>query len=234
MSGDLFATHGSISDSASAAATASAAASKQGALGGGTGGASAGASAAVLVHQRRRRATQPLFQRNRGRVAAAVFHPTRPIIYVATQRHVYGYDLAKQALCAKLAAGGGPLACLALHPRGGHLLAGGGDRRVAWFDLELGKRPHKTFASHTGPVAGVAFHPRYPLFASASDDATAHVFHGRVYDDLASEPLIVPLRVLRGHEEVRHAGVTALAWHPTQPWLLTAGADGTTRLWVNV
>jgi ribosome biogenesis protein ERB1 len=202
--------------------------------------APAGGSAAVLVHQRSRCATQALFKRNRGRVAAAAFHPARPLLFVATQRHVYVYNLAKQALAKKLQAGGGPLTCLAVHPRGDNLLVGGADRRVAWFDLDLGATPYKTFASHAAGVAGVAFHPRLPLFASAADDAAAHVFHGRVYDDLASNALIVPLRVLRGHgagdgvAPGADGGLTALAWHPAQPWLLTASMDGTARLWVNL
>ena len=193
-----------------------------------------GGSSAVLIHQRSKGATQPLFKRNRGRVSAAAFHPSRPLLFVATTRHVYVYNLAKQALAKRLQAGGGPLTGLSLHPRGDNLLTCGADKRVAWFDLDLGATPYKTFASHGAGVAAVAFHARYPLFASAGDDATAHVFHGRVYDDLASNALIVPLRVLRGHAAVAHAGVTALAWHPTQPWLVTAGADATARLFVNL
>ena len=41
-------------------------------------------------------------------------------------------------------------------------------------------------------VRGAAFHRSYPLFASSSDDATCHIFHGRVYADLMTNPLIVP------------------------------------------
>jgi ribosome biogenesis protein ERB1 len=188
----------------------------------------------VLIHQRSKGATQALFKRNRGRVAAAAFHPSRPLLFVATQRHVYVYNLAKQALAKKLQAGSGPLTSLAIHPRGDNLLVGSADKKCAWFDLDLGARPYKTFASHGASVTSVAFHPRYPLFASGGDDATAHVFHGRVYDDLATNALIVPLKVLRGHSVEAHAGVQALAWHPSQPWLATAGADGTARLWVNL
>jgi len=196
--------------------------------------APAAGAAAVLIHQRSRGASQPLFKRNRGRVAAAAFHPSRPLLFVATQRHVYVYNLAKQALQKTLQAGSGPLSSLAVHPRGDNVLVGSGDKRIAWFDLDLGARPYKAFASHGAGVTGVAFHERYPLFASASDDGTAHVFHGRVYDDLNSNALIVPLKVLRGHEVRAHAGVAAIAWHPQQPWLVTAGADGVARLWCNL
>ena len=195
-----------------------------------------GGSGAVLVHQRSAGATQRLFNRNKGAVSSTAFHPSRPLLFVATQRHVYVYNLAKQALSKTLQAGCGPLTSLSLHPRGDNLLASSGDGRVCWFDLDLSARPYKTFASHApgSGVAAASFHPRLPLFASAGTDGAAHVWHGRVYDDLGSLPLIVPLCVLRGHAAVRHAGVAALAWHPTQPWLVTAGADGVAKLWVNV
>jgi ribosome biogenesis protein ERB1 len=44
-------------------------------------------------------------------------------------------------------------------------------------------------------VRGTAYHRTYPLFASSSDDGTAHVFHGMVYNDLMTNPLLVPLKV---------------------------------------
>lgn len=36
--------------------------------------------------------------------------------------------------------------------------------------------------------------------ASASDDGSIHVFHATVYSDLLRNPLVVPLKILRGHE----------------------------------
>lgn len=44
------------------------------------------------------------------------------------------------------------------------------------------------------------FHRHYPLMASASDDGSIHVFHATVYSDLLRNPLVVPLKILRGHE----------------------------------
>jgi ribosome biogenesis protein ERB1 len=54
-----------------------------------------------------------------------------------------------------------------------------------------------------------------------------------VYSDLMTNPLIVPVKILRGHEVVDHAGVLACAWHPSQPWVFTAGADAAISLFVN-
>lgn len=99
------------------------------------------------------------------------------------------------------------------------------------------------------------YHKRYPLFASSSDDGTIQVFHGMVYNDLLQNPLIVPVKILRGHETkdalgkcesplsfstsddnkmtyVQHfLGVLDIEFHPTQPWIFSSGADGTLRLW---
>ncbi len=86
---------------------------------------------------------------------------------------------------------------------------------------------------HNYALRGVAFHRTYPLFASSSDDATVHVFHGTVYADLMSNPLIVPVKVLRGHDIVDYSGVLDVAFHPTQPWVFSAGADSNICLFCN-
>ncbi|CAN0022930.1 unnamed protein product [Choristocarpus tenellus] len=49
-------------------------------------------------------------------------------------------------------------------------------------------------------VQASKFHLQYPLMASSSDDGTIHVFHATVYSDLLRNPLVVPLKILRGHE----------------------------------
>jgi len=61
------------------------------------------------------------------------------------------------------------------------------------------------------------------------------VFHGTVYADLMTPPLIVPLKVLAGaHGPARSGeGATALAWHPHQPWLFTTGVGGEVCMWVD-
>ena len=51
--------------------------------------------------------------------------------------------------------------------------------------------------------------------------------------DLMTNPLIVPVKILRGHTVVASEGVLDVAFHPTQPWLFTAGADATINLFTN-
>lgn len=185
------------------------------------------------MHQLSRRATQNPFRKSKGRIVRVLFHPTKPFLFVASQNGVRVYNLAKQALSRRLGApSASALTALAIHPTGDHVLTGGVDRRVAWFDLDLGSTAYRSLRYHGAGVRSVAFHPGgYPLFASAGDDGHAHVFHGQVYSDLLTNPLIVPVKVLKGHGVVDSGGVLDVAFHPTQPWLFTAGADGTAALW---
>ncbi|WFD20799.1 Ribosome biogenesis protein erb1 [Malassezia caprae] len=192
---------------------------------------------AVLMHQVSKHRSQAPFRRTKrsGRSSLAVqavcFHPTRPHLFVATQRYVRVYDLLQQALVKTLQPGVRWISSMDVHPSGEHLLVGSYDRRVLWFDLDLSERPYKTLRYHTRAVRSVAFHPRYPLFASAADDGTVHVYHGTVYADLLQNALLVPLKILRGHRVQDALGVLGVQWHPTLPWLVSAGADGDARLW---
>lgn len=56
------------------------------------------------------------------------------------------------------------------------------------------------------------------------------VYHGMVYNDMLQNPLLVPVKVLKGHTLTRDLGVLDVAFHPTQPWVFSAGADGTVCL----
>lgn len=52
---------------------------------------------------------------------------------------------------------------------------------MLWFDLDLSTKPYKTLRLHSTAIRSVAFHKRYPLFASGSDDRALIVSHGMVY-----------------------------------------------------
>ena len=105
---------------------------------------------------------------------------------------------------------------------------------MVWFDLDLSSTPYKTLKYHERAVRAVQFHHRYPLMASASDDGSVHIFHSMVYSDLMRNPLIVPVKILRGHAIQNRHGVLTLAFHPTQPWIFTAGADGKIFLYQDI
>ena len=186
----------------------------------------------VLIHQLSKHLSQSPFRKSKGIIVDAKFHPFKPQLFVASQRSIKIYDLSQQVLTKKLMPGARYLSGIDIHPRGDHLLASSYDKRVLWHDLDLSNTPYKTLRYHEKAVRNIKFHKgRLPLFASASDDGSVHVFHGTVYDDLMTNPLLVPLKKLTGHKVVHSLGVLDLVWHPKEAWLFTAGADGTARLW---
>jgi len=122
---------------------------------------------------------------------------------------------------------------MAVHHKGDNLIVGSKEGKVCWFDMDLSTKPYKTLKNHSKDIHSVAFHDSYPLFASCSDDCKAYVFYGLVYSDLLQNPLIVPLKVLQGHQSVNGMGILDCRFHPKQPWLFTAGADSVVKLYCN-
>lgn len=85
---------------------------------------------------------------------------------------------------------------------------------------------------HEKSVRSVDFHRKYPLFASSSDDGKIVVCHGMVYNDLAQNALIVPVKVLipkKTHKEEKTLEIPKCIFHPERPWLF-AITSNTIRL----
>ncbi|MBN3321804.1 BOP1 protein, partial [Atractosteus spatula] len=184
----------------------------------------------VLIHQLSKRRSQNPFRKSKGLVQCVSFHPIRPYFFVATQRYVRVYNLIKQELTKKLMANCKWISSMAIHPAGDNVICGSYDSRLVWFDLDLSTKPYKVLRHHKKALRGVAYHKHYPLLASASDDGSVIVCHGMVYNDLLQNPLIVPVKVLKGHEISHDLGVLDVTFHPTQPWVFSSGADTTIRL----
>lgn len=193
-----------------------------------TGGS--GGESGVVIHQLSHRRSQAPFAKLKGTISKVLFHPVRPYFFVAMQRFVRVYNLLKQELSKKLISNCKWISSIAVHPKGDNVITGSFENRLTWFDMDLSVKPYKTLRHHKGAIRQVTFHRRYPLFASASDDGTVIISHGMVYSDLMQNPLIVPVKILRGHSMQKGMGVLDCAFHPQQPWVITAGADATLRL----
>lgn len=194
----------------------------------------AGATA-VLIHQLSKANSQQPFSKNKGdEIQCACFHPSKPFLFVASKQNIRVYHLVKQAMVKRLLSGCRWISTMDVHPSGDHVIIGSLDRRMVWFDLDLSSTPYKTLKYHEQALRGVGFHPRYPLMASASDDGSVHVFHSMVYSDLMRNPLIVPVKILKGHSVVKKLGVLSMAFHPTQPWLFSGGSDGKIYLFQDI
>ncbi|KAJ2382507.1 Ribosome biogenesis protein erb1, partial [Coemansia sp. RSA 2603] len=180
----------------------------------------------VLIHQLSKHKSQRPFRSLKGAVQSIKFHPTRPWFLVTTQRYVRIYNLMQQALIKTLQPGVKWISSVDVHPQGDNLVVGSYDKKLSWFDLDLSVKPYRSIRYHKQAIRQVSFSRKFPLFATASDDGTIQVYHGMVYQDLNQNPLIVPLKILRGHEIRNSLGVLDCLFHPIQPWLLSSGADG--------
>ncbi|VVB03422.1 unnamed protein product [Arabis nemorensis] len=192
-----------------------------------------GETRGVVTHQISKKLTDKLPFKIRGLPVCTVFHPSRSFIFIATRKNVRVYDLLKaDGPIKKLETGMREISSMAIHPGGDNLIVGSKEGKMCWFDMDLSSKPYKTLKNHPKDITNVAFHRSYPLFASCSVDSTAYVFHGKVYNDLNENPLIVPLEILRGHSTKSNGGgVLDCKFHPRQPWLFTAGADSIIKLY---
>lgn len=198
-------------------------------------------SQGVLIHQLSHRSSQKVFKENvkvrnsSQKFIRVLFHPKKPHFYVVSTSMVRIYNLQSQRLSKKLKGQKcNYVSSIAIHPSGEHVLIGGFDERMEWFDLAISSHPYKTMRFHSRAIRCVDFHKRYPLFATCSDDTTCNVFHGQVYpEDWTKETMIVPVKILRGHRKRSHLGVLDCKFHPIQPWIFTAGSDKTIRLWTS-
>ncbi|CDW96691.1 hypothetical protein, partial [Sporisorium scitamineum] len=194
---------------------------------------SAAGSAGLLIHQlSKHRSQSPFRKASKGSsVQKIVFHPTKPWVFVATQRYIRIYDLMAQSLVKTLQSGFKWISTLDVHPSGDHVMVGSYDKKLAWFDLDLSTRPFKVLKYHAKAVRAVHFSTSWNLVADASDDGTLQLFYAKVGADYGENLTLVPLKVLRGHEVKNGLGVLDVKWHPNQPWLFSAGADGNAVLW---
>lgn len=184
----------------------------------------------VLIHRLSKSQSQSPFKKSKGLVQRVQFHPSKPFFFVASQRHIRVYNLLTQSLVKKLQCPAKWISSLDIHPSGDHVIVGSYDRRVCWYDLDLSSTPYKTLKYHKKAVRNVAFHKNYPLFASCSDDGNLHIFHGMVYNDLLTNPLLVPVKILKVQEPRGGLGLLDAHFHPTHPWILASGSDHVIRL----
>jgi len=184
----------------------------------------------VVIHRLSLAGSQYPFRNTKGQLQCARFHPILPHFYVVTQQFVYIYNLAEHKRIKTLRGASTYNAAMAIHPRGEHVIVGGYDSRAAWFDTELSETPFRSMRYHRKAVRSVAFHPKFPLFATASDDGFLHILHCTVYNDFLTDPLIVPLKIIHAHIPKDDFGIMQTVFHPVQPWVFTCAADHSIRM----
>jgi ribosome biogenesis protein ERB1 len=185
------------------------------------------------LHQITRKISSLIFQISHTKITSVIFHPNKPLLYLAFRNEILTYDLANKGIISELSSNCTNITSLAIHPLGDHLIIGSEDKKVCWYDLGACSQPYRVMKYHMTPVQAVAFHKSEPLFASVADDGSCQVFHGMVFKDSMTSPLLVPINILQGHELVDYRGLTDCAFHPMQPWIFTSGVDGKCILFCN-
>lgn len=184
-------------------------------------------SRSIMVHHLSNKTTQVPFGKLCGVTQNVAFHPNKPIIFVATQNYVKLYDLQQQVLLKKLIPEVRWISSIAIHPSGDNLIIGSYDKKICWFDLDLSVRPYKVLNLTSKAVRKVSFHQNYPLFSAASDDGNCYIVHSFVSNDLSQNASIVPVKIIQTNQSYDGKGVLDCIFHPYEPWVFTAGSNGT-------
>lgn len=110
--------------------------------------------------------------------------------------------------------------CVAWHPNNAYVVTGssGGDKTVRMWDLQKGSAV-RIFTGHTGNITSVAVAGNGKFIASGDDRGEVLVW------DIAPGRL---LKRMKGHGR---GGIWSLDWSVESTVLVSAGADGTVRVW---
>uniref|UniRef100_A0A0A9Z012 Uncharacterized protein n=1 Tax=Lygus hesperus TaxID=30085 RepID=A0A0A9Z012_LYGHE len=145
---------------------------------------------------------------------------------------MYVYSILPCTLLKKFHVPVDRITALALHTTGDHILVGGSNNVVCWFEPSISPKPTILLRNHTGVVTRIAFHAKYPLLATSSHDGAVHIFHYTHPDNLLVRPKLIPLKILRPHTQQSGFSVYDCQFHPIHPWIFTAGTQQTARLYI--
>jgi ribosome biogenesis protein ERB1 len=195
---------------------------------------SASVASALAIHSFSNGKTlRPLSnKKSTGKIIDVKFHPTKPWLVVASERSVKVLDLKNSATEKIFKAGNSSnhLSSVCVHSSGDHYVAVSEDKRLVWFDTDLGTKPWRVLKNfQEKSLVRTQFHDKYHLLAVASMDGTVQIFHAKVFDDLNQNPLLVPVRKLQIKNQPECN--TDFIFHPTQPWIFTA-INRSVYLWV--
>ena len=102
-----------------------------------------------------------------------------------TQQYVRLYNLAEQKLVKTFMPGIKWISSMDIHPSGDHLIVGGYDRKLCWFDLELSDKPYK-----------VMRYVALPLGCSRTNDFLLDITQGPYVHCISIRPILYSRRPL--------------------------------------
>lgn len=182
----------------------------------------------LLIHKLSLNISQQPFNRHLGEIQDVSFHPLRPFLIIATKQWLRIYNLSKQTLLKKMKTTTANISSFDIHPDGDNILIGCYDSHVFWFDTNQTKKAFQNLHYHKKAVRIVRFHQKRPLCATAGDDGFIHIFHSKVSQDFYTEPILIPVKILRNND-IR---VLDCMFHPTEPWIFSSGTNNEIKLWM--
>lgn len=171
----------------------------------------------VLIHDINRMRSQAPFSKLDAPVLSLSFHPKKPLFFICSHRYVRVYNLKTQELERKFSKGMANNTCMCISPSGSMLLVGDGSGRLLWFDVES-EGQGKVISDQRASLQTVLCHDVYPLVATAACDGNLKVLHISEPPDFDSDPVVVPLSVVRKESQDFQDDV-GVTFHPQQPWL---------------
>jgi len=164
--------------------------------------------------------TLRILRGHKGQVTSAAFSPSGALVvtggYDGTARLWNARDGTLRKVLTRQTA---PVLAAAFNSRGDRVVTGGYDWTARIFDTTTGRLVHFLRAKD-GPVFSAAFSPDGTLLATASGyDGNAHLWHA----DTGRRVSVT----LGGHR----GNIEKVAFSPDGAWIVTAGSDGTARIW---
>ena len=203
-------------------------------------------SSSLIIHRLSKFESQIPLSSPIGEIQDLLFHPRKPLIYIACKQSIRCFNLASCKLQEKYKTTVKWITRFDLHHSGLNMIVGGLNGRVCWYDMDLSHVPFKTFRFHKEcAVRGAVFHPnwkKYKLWATCGDDGRIFIFYCFMFRDRLADPIIIPLKILyinknkvgivdRGKDKQRRHRILNIQWHPTQPWIFAACSDSILRMY---
>lgn len=112
-------------------------------------------SSQVMIHSLSRSNSTRPFTQSKGIVQSISFHPTKPHFFACTHMHVFQYNLQKQQVVTKYQSGCKWISSISVHPGGDNFILGTYDRKIVWFDVDMGSKPYKSLKYHDKAIRNV-------------------------------------------------------------------------------
>jgi len=175
-----------------------------------------------------------------GCVRSVEFHPTAPFLATGSDDDTaklwrFLADGSAANCVATLARHSSSVLSVAFHPTAPLLATGSFDKTAKLWRFSLdGSAANNmqptcvaTLEGYRSSLRSVAFHPTAPLLATGSEDSIVKLWRFSLDGSRANNMQATCVAILGENRP----GVESVAFHPTEPFLVTGSSDETTKIW---